>query len=96
MTFEEFKKTLNQSIPPENLSPNLMALWLDAKGEWEEAHTIVQQIGGSEGNWIHAYLHRKEGDQANASYWYSRAGRQKPDVTLEAEWEEIVRDLLVS
>ena len=96
MTFEEFKESLEHSRPPEDISPNLMAMWLDAKGDWEEAHAIVQQTGGPDGNWIHAYLHREEGDLANASYWYSRAGKQMPSVSLQEEWEEIVRDLLVS
>ena len=101
MTFNEFKLSLSQNSPPENVSELLVALWYDAKvgpskagASWEKAHKIVQDINSKDAAWIHAYLHRKEGDSGNASYWYSRAGKQFSDKTLEEEWEEIVRELL--
>jgi hypothetical protein len=71
----------------------LVALWYDSKGNWEQAHNIVQDINGSMACWIHAYLHRKEGDLGNAGYWYSRAGKNRPAVDLETEWEELVQKL---
>jgi hypothetical protein len=94
MTFNEFKLSLNQSSPPQNISELLVALWYDAKVGWEKAHKIVQDINGKDAAWVHAYLHRKEGDSGNASYWYSRAGKQFSNKTLEKEWEEIVKALL--
>lgn len=94
MTLEEFKSSLKNSAPPEGLTPLLEALWYEGKNDWEMAHNIAQDINSNDGSWIHAYLHRKEGDLGNASYWYSRAGRRMPEVSLEKEWEEIVRELL--
>ena len=67
---------------------------VDAKGDWEKSHNIAQDIHSDTGSWIHAYLHRKEGDIFNADYWYSKAGKKRPSVSLEKEWEEIVTDLL--
>lgn len=85
-------KAMNE---PVNLSLPLSALWHDARGDWAKAHDICQQAKSQEGDWVHAYLHRKEGDFGNAGYWYARAGRPMPnaDVTLEAEWEALVRAL---
>ena len=94
MTFQELKESLGTSKPPENISQNLLALWQDANGNWEEAHNIVQITSGFEGDWIHAYLHRKEGDLSNASYWYSRIGKLRPEISLDQEWEELVRLLI--
>jgi hypothetical protein len=68
--------------------------WWDAKGDWKRAHESAQQDEGPEGSWVHAYLHRKEGDQGNAAYWYSRAGKPVCREPLDAEWLGIVRDLL--
>jgi len=93
MEFEKFKSTINSSVPPD-VSDYLKALWYDAKGDWENAHNIVQDTTDVTGSWVHAYLHRKEGDEGNALYWYSRAKKQKPSYSLEKEWEEIVRALL--
>jgi hypothetical protein len=89
MTVQELKATINHPKPPEKLSPLLQSLWYDAKGDWESAHNIAQDINSDDGSWVHAYLHRKEGDNGNASYWYHRAKRQMPAYTLEKEWEEI-------
>lgn len=77
----------------EGLAPLLHALWHDARGEWEAAHEMAQSVTTSEGAWVHAYLHRKEGDLSNADYWYSRAGHTRPSVTLEAEWADLVAGL---
>lgn len=94
MTIIEFKESLTNQQPPTDLSQNLIALWYDAKGNWDKAHDIVQLTSGYDGDWIHAYLHRKEGDLSNASYWYSRIGRSRPDKSLEEEWEELASHLL--
>ncbi len=94
MTLEEFRATLAFRDPPEGAGLALRALWQDAKGNWEAAHKIAQAQTGEDGAWAHAYLHRKEGDLSNASYWYERAGKAVPDLTLDQEWEAIVAALL--
>ena len=93
MTFDEFKATLADPSPP-NLLPALRALWHDAHGDWALAHSIAQDIGDRTGAWVHAYLHRKEGDPENAAYWYRRADRPVAEDALPAEWERIVSALL--
>ena len=95
MTFTEFKASLPDDLPPVKSGPLLRAMWHDAKGNWNSAHQIAQDIDTSEGAWVHAYLHRKEGDHSNASYWYHRAKQIKPSGSLEEEWEAIVRKLIV-
>ncbi len=72
----------------------LLALWWDAKGDWDRAHEIAQDVGGADGAWVHAYLHRKEGDLGNAVYWYRQAGRGAASGDLRVEWEEIVGEML--
>jgi hypothetical protein len=94
VTVEEFRKTLSDSSPPSSLPPLLRALWHDARGEWDEAHRVAQDIDNAEGAWVHAYLHRKEGDAANAAYWYRRARQPVAGNSLESEWEAIVQALL--
>lgn len=97
MSFDEFCASLNAAeSAPVLLAPALMALWLDARGKWDLAHEAAQSDAGRNGAWVHAYLHRKEGDRANAGYWYTRAGRPMPAtaVSLQTEWEQIVRALL--
>jgi hypothetical protein len=94
MDVEEFKITLKDNTPPASLRPSLSALWYDAKGDWNKSHDIAQDIRDSEGSWIHAYLHRKEGDEGNASYWYGRAGKPFCKLSLKDEWESIVIALL--
>ena len=94
MTFEQFQQSLSQSSPPPAISKHLESLWYDAKGDWEQSHNIIQEINDSDASWIHAYLHRKEGDTWNADYWYSRAGKTRPGITLEAEWEKIVKRII--
>jgi hypothetical protein len=94
MTLEEFRQSLAQKTAPEGLTAALRAMWEDAKGRWDAAHTIAQDIDDQTGSWIHAYLHRKEGDLGNAGYWYRRAGQPVAHDTLEDEWKRIVSALL--
>ncbi|HEY5369832.1 MAG TPA: hypothetical protein VIJ75_12665 [Hanamia sp.] len=94
MNLISFKQSLAESNPPENLSINLKALWQEGKGNWDKAHNIVQDSEDKNASWIHAYLHRKEGDIGNADYWYRRAGQKRPDVSLAKEWEDIATALL--
>ena len=87
MTLTEFNKTLSENIPPQNISEILEALWYDAKSDWESAHNIAQsQEGSQEYDRLHAYLHRKEGDNWNANYWYRKAKATMPKLSLEEEW----------
>jgi hypothetical protein len=94
MTFEDFRQSLTATEPPAGLNLALAALWWDAKGDWKQAHESAQQDEGPEGSWVHAYLHRKEGDQSNASYWYIRAGKPVCPESLDVEWLGIVKELL--
>lgn len=89
MTFSEFTDTLTDKKPPQGIPRNLEALWYDAVGDWDKAHIIVQETGDELGDLIHAYLHRKEGDKANAAYWYQRTGRTIPTTRLEEEWTSL-------
>ena len=95
MTLNEFKASLKNDAPPAGSNTLLQSLWYDGKGDWETAHNIAQEIHSNHGSWIHAYLHRKEGDKSNASYWYHMADRPFPTVGLEEEWEELVNSFLV-
>jgi hypothetical protein len=94
MTLTDFEKTLSRNTPPDNIDPLLAALWHERKGDWESAHNIAQDIHTRDGSWIHAYLHRVEGDQGNASYWYHRAGQPVPQVSTTKEWENLVTEFL--
>jgi hypothetical protein len=94
VTLAEFRRTTAESQAPAHLPPPLLALWHDAKGDWASAHQTAQDIDNATGAWIHAYLHRKEGDSSNASYWYRRAGKPVCHESLESEWEQIVTTLL--
>ena len=94
MTLEELRQSLNADSPPRGVGELIEALWHEARGDWDRAHSMAQAAGGRNGAWVHAYLHRKEGDLSNAAYWYGKAGRRQPFGSLEAEWEEIVRALL--
>ena len=93
MTVDEFKATLSANHPPD-VPPALLALWHDARGDWDQAHAIAQDIADETGAWIHAYLHRKEGDLGNAQYWYQRAQRPTATDSLEEEWARIAAALL--
>ncbi|MFN8440490.1 MAG: hypothetical protein U0175_06975 [Caldilineaceae bacterium] len=95
MTLSEFRTAITQSTPPENLPLPLRALWLDALGDWHGAHRLVQNGEGEAScDWVHAYLHRKEGDTANAGYWYRRAAKPMSTKTTGAEWDDIAETLL--
>ena len=94
MTLAEFKASVAEKGPPHGVSRALVALWHDAKGDWTAAHDTAQEIEDSTGAWVHAYLHRKEGDDGNAAYWYRRAGQAIARDALDAEWERIVAALL--
>ncbi len=94
MQLEEFNKTIGAAVAPANLNQYALSMWYDASGNWEKAHSIVQDIPGETAAWIHAYLHRKEGDAGNAAYWYHRAGKSVPAHSLQEEWKEIVQTVL--
>lgn len=94
MNFIDFKKSQQQTMPPSSLSDSLRALWYAGKGDWHAAHDIVENLSSRDAAWVHAYLHREEGDQWNANYWYRRAAKVMPAVSLEKEWEELVKALL--
>lgn len=94
MNWDEFEKSLENSNAPFPLSDLLAAMWWDAKGDWSKAHGIADGYGTPDGDWVHAYLHRKEGDNWNANYWYRRAGKPIPKQTLDEEWETICKYLL--
>ena len=96
MTTEEFRRSLTAEAPPPGLTPALEALWQDARGDFDRAHHLAQSDEGGDGDWVHAYLHRREGDAGNAAYWYRRAGRTVCNLSLEAEWEQIAASLLAS
>jgi len=89
------KSALSDDAPPAGLSQSQKALWLVKAGRWDDAHDLCNDIPGSAGSWIHAYLHREEGDLGNASYWYQRAGKKTPPqaVTLAEEWSQIASEL---
>ena len=96
MTLDEFRKTIANDRPPDGLSFALVGLWWDAKGNWDKAHESAQQDEGPAGSWVHAYLHRKEGDSSNAGYWYRRANKPHSRSLLEQEWREIAESLLTA
>jgi hypothetical protein len=90
MTPDTLRATLSQPAPPAGLAPLLEALWWQAHGDWNRAHEIAQAIDSRDAAWVHAYLHRCEGDADNAAYWYRRAGRPECREPLEEEWRQIV------
>lgn len=96
MSFEEFKSSLSTGKPPDELAPLLRAMWFAGRNDWNTAHEIAQEINTNDGSWVHAYLHRVEGDLGNASYWYSCAGKPVSRVSLDEEWDQITRALLKS
>ncbi len=96
MDVKQFRESIAQQFPPHDLSIPLAGLWWDAKGEWAQAHDLVDELETPQGMAVHAYLHRKEGSASNADYWYSRAGRTFHRPTLEAEWEALVEGFLSS
>ncbi len=96
MTYQEFVDSTSASRPPQEIDELLLALWHDARGDWEAAHQIAQSREGTRDyDRLHAYLHRVEGDEWNAGYWYRRAGAAKPAISLKEEWRELVEHFLV-
>lgn len=93
MTLEEFRATLSHSTVPQ-VDPLLQSLWFDAKGDWNSAHDLAQDVHTQNGAWMHAYLHRKEGDQSNAAYWYARASKTVCRKSLDDEWTDLVTAFL--
>ncbi len=94
MDLAEFRASLRGAAPPPQAGKALEGLWWDARGDWNRAHECAQAQEDRMGDAVHAYLHRKEGDLANARYWYARARRPVGDGSLEREWEVLVRELL--
>jgi hypothetical protein len=94
MTLAEFKQSLSKPRPPAGLAPALAGLWWAAKDDWDKAHHVVMDEGGRDCAWVHAYLHRVEGDLDNARYWYKQACRPVATGPLPAEWTAIAAELL--
>lgn len=94
MDKESFLNSLSDLLPDNKMHPCLQALWYDRKGHWEKAHAIVQDMNGRDAACVHSFLHRKEGDLGNADYWYSRANKKRPDMSLEEEWEKLLEEFL--
>ena len=94
MDVEGFRKSVELGAPPAGTEGPLKALWYVAKGDWHKAHEIVQDDEGKAAAWVHAYLHRVEGDQANAGYWYRKAGQSVATIPLDDEWTAITGSLL--
>ncbi|WP_300021004.1 hypothetical protein [uncultured Maribacter sp.] len=94
-TYLEFEKSLEFTNVPKDWSNGLKAAWYDAKGDWEASHNIAQDMHNELGSWLHAYLHRKEGDRFNAGYWYRLANKEYPTITLDEELKVIVEYILI-
>ena len=94
MQFDEFINSTKEDAPPQSLSEPLQAMWYARKGDWETAHNIAQSISSELGSWIHAYLHRVEGDLSNADYWYKRAGKPPHSGSTKAEADDIINSIL--
>lgn len=94
MNLNSFRQSLSDVQPPEHVPAALRALWHLGRNEWECAHAIVQDVEGADSAWVHAHLHRVEGDLSNAQYWYSRAGKTAHSGTTDAEWSELAAALL--
>ena len=93
-TLTQFKESLNLEQPVSGLSAQLKSLWYDGKGDWNQAHAQVDHLKDESSAWVHAYLHRKEGDIWNADYWYSKARQIRPNLSLDEEWEQLVLQFL--
>ena len=90
----DFKRSLKSQTPPRSLAPSLKALWWAKHGDWDKAHRIVMDESGRDAAWVHAYLHRVEGDRGNAEYWYRQAKKAAAAGPLDKEWEAMVATLL--
>ncbi len=96
MTADELRATLRDASSPQGLPALVEAMWWEARGEWERAHVIAQDIATRDAAWVHAYLHRREGHEGNAGYWYRQAGRRVNQGSFADEWAAIVGALLHS
>jgi hypothetical protein len=94
MIAEELRAALRDAQPPPDVPPLVRALWFAGRGDWDAAHSIAQDVSGPEGAWVHAHLHRREGDAGNAAYWYRAAKKPVPSQGLDEEWSDIARSLL--
>ena len=94
MKLQEYLDSLTDGKMPKGLSAPLRGLWYDGRGDWQRAHQEVQEESDNDSSWVHAYLHRKEGDIANASYWYRQAGKAVFSGDLQEEWGLLVESLL--
>lgn len=94
MNLSAFKESISEDAPPAVLSVYAKALWYDAKDDWKKAHELIQDLSDTNAAWIHAYLHRKEGDIGNADYWYRRANQKRPALSLPEEWEQLATAFL--
>jgi len=93
-TLADFKESFKSDQPSGGLSDQLKSLWYDGKGDWDQAHAQVDHLSDLASAWVHAYLHRKEGDIWNADYWYSKAQKKRPNLSLDEEWEQLVLHFL--
>ena len=93
LTLNEVIETIKEETPPEDISDTLQTMWHTRQGEWETADNIAQSISTALGSWIHAYLHRVEGDLSNAGYWYKRAGKPQFQGSTKAEADEIINSI---
>jgi hypothetical protein len=94
VSMADFKTSSSGAVPKPDLEPPLAALWWAAKGNWDAAHKLVQDESSADAAWVHAYLHRVEGDLGNAGYWYRRANKPVATGSVETEWEQMVSALL--
>ncbi len=94
LTLDDFRQSLTLQEPPVTFASPLLALWFEGKGDWQRAHAALQDDASPEGAWVHAYLHRVEGDPGNAAYWYRRAGKPVPQQSPADEWTAIAQQLL--
>lgn len=94
MDFKSFVASTDQDSPPEGLELAVQALWQQAKGNWDAAHKLAQEQDDKRGAWVHAHLHRVEGDERNAGYWYGRAEKPHSTASLDDEWNEVAEALL--
>jgi len=94
MNLTDFKQTLSANNPPADLFVYQQALWYEAKDQWDKAHELIQDLPHKNASWIHAYLHRKEGDTWNADYWYNKGNKKRPAIALPEEWEQLATQFL--
>lgn len=95
-TLKDFEASLDHHLPDNSFGPQLTSLWYDGKGNWQRAHGQVDHLDDQGSAWVHAYLHRKEGDLGNADYWYRKAGEVRPGISLEEEWQLLVEHFLTA